>query len=350
MFGSRAIARALASSPDKPLTRAVGGQELGFTDVAEQGKALLAAYAEAWLGYRMDAGGGGAGSIGGGGAGSTGNAGPITRSTFLPSTGSRLPPPSTWLLADYGATAHAAGRALHLFLGLEKSSSPLARLPSPSCRLPLLLDVAVGIPPSEPWRDDRARWCLAALLARGVAPASEMTAAAAARCAASFAADSYGDRLFGGLVARLFLPGTAPDAVLAAFDALNDADALWTLPPLGDVEGLDCEIDDQLGARLSTALAGGRFTRALGQARSATSALAALALDWTAARCFGNDAMLRSFVATAPIAELAALLAWGEEDGREGRVAARAAAARAAAAGNGELERRVREAAEEKRG
>ena len=211
-----------------------------------------------------------------------------------------------------------------------------------------------GVPPAEPWRDGRARWCAAALLARGVAPpTSAITAAAAGRAAASYAADTYGDPLVGHLVARLFLPGGSVDAAVAAFDALNEGDALWSLPPVGDVEGLG-SVDDAIGGRLAKALADGRLSKAVSggaaTARAATSCLAALALDWVAARCYGSEPMLRSFVTTAPRDELAAVLGWGGGEGEGGSgqrasfVAARAAKARAAAAGNADLEARVDEA------
>ena len=328
---------ALASAPATPLARAARGggawAEPGFVDAKKLGRDLLAAYAESWCGFVVEEGGEG----GSGG----GNDHVSPHQTFLPATGSRLPPPSTFLLADYGGAsprrdgAAAAGAALTLFLGLEKSGSPCCRLPSPADRLPLFLDIAtgVGVEPTEPWRDARARWCLASLLRRGVAPPSMMTPSVASRAASHYAADTYGDLLVGHLVARVFLQGGAAAAATAALDALDDGDALWSLPLVGDIEGVGT-VPDDLGARLGRALAGGRLARGvvLGQGRGEVSCLVAMALDWTSTRCFADDTLLRSFVATAPLDELAALLAWRVEEG--GGVEARADTARRAAAGN----------------
>ena len=329
---------ALASAPAAPLARAARGggawDEPGFVDANKLGRDLLAAYAESWCGFAVEEEGGE-----GGGGGSGDHFSPLQ--TFLPATGSRLPPPSTFLLADYGGAsprrdgAAAAGAALTLFLGLEKSGSPCCRLPSPADRLPLLLDVVtgVGVEPAEPWRDARARWCLASLLKRGVAPPSTMAPAVASRAASHYAADTYGDLLVGHLVARVFLPGGAAAAATAALDALDDGDALWSLPPVGDIEGVGT-VPDDLGARLGRALAGGRLARGVvvGQERGEVSCLVAMALDWACGRCFADNALLRSFVATAPLDELAALLAWRKGEG--GGVEARAVASRRAAAGN----------------
>jgi hypothetical protein len=349
---------ALASA-DKPLARAARGgagewAEPDAVTAQALGSRLLQAYAHAWLGFGVMGGGRGVAPP------APARTLPLPK-TLLPAPGSRLPPPSDWLLADFcGADpadgAAAAGAALTLWLGLEATRAPPARAVSPGGRLGMLLDVAIGTscPPAEPWRDARARWCLAALAARGVAPPACMTASAATRVATAFTADMFGDPLVGNLLARVLMPGACPAASRAAVDALDDGDALWLLPPVADVEALG-RASDELGARLATALAGGRLGRALKGERG-VGAAAALGLDWAIRACFeaGNASLLLSFITAAPPAELAALLTWAGEIGGGGgsgaatttpALAARVAAARAAAGGNAHLLEKIEQAA-----
>jgi len=110
------------------------------------------------------------------------------------------------------------------------------------------LDLVLGGPGApagggEPWHDPLARWALGALLERACAapappPAARAAAAAgpgeadAARWAARFAADSFGDALLAAGLAAVLRPGVAPAAQAALLRGLDAGLALHLLPPL----------------------------------------------------------------------------------------------------------------------
>lgn len=130
----------------------------------------------------------------------------------------------------------------------------IAPTPTPPRRaeagLRAALDLVLGAPGAsvgggEPWHDPLARWALGALLEAACAarvpppPAARAAAAAAgpgeadaARWAARFAVDSFGDALLAAGLAAVLRPGVAPAAQAALLRGLDVDLALHLLPPL----------------------------------------------------------------------------------------------------------------------
>ena len=280
---------------------------------------------------------------------------------------------------------------------------------------------------SEAWRNPRARWAVAALseeeVGRGggrggdVASAASpsppsssspssvvVTPARATGWASAWASDTFGDPLCGGLVAAAALlppssSNSASAAAVAAFDLLEESDALSSLPswegavfaPAASSASSSSSssppsfrLPAQLASRAATALAAGRLDRAIGEEEEGSAAgiegrggklkrsCLALsdALAWLQEQCAvvnggggsgsgggGEDAFataatasataaaaLRHFLAQARPRHVAALVRFsGKEKEGEKRMAT-LRALRAASGGNEALEKKVKEA------
>ena len=232
------------------------------------------------------------------------------------------------------AVGRALTLALALLLIEERpSSKPSNSYPSSSscCCSPssfaasvadLLLggDSGVVRGDSEAWRNPRARWAVAALSEKvlrsdeeeggggssqsaadvfpaaapaAAAPATKITPARATGWASSCASDTFGDALCGGLVAAAALLSSSPGsggggeassssssssasaasaAAVAAFDVLEESDALSSLPgweaavfapPASSGSFTSFRLPTQLASRAANALAAGRLDRAI---------------------------------------------------------------------------------------
>ena len=391
----------------------------------------------------------------------------------LPPWGSPFSSSTSWVLADVcprgvasaGEASEAVGRALTLALallleeGLSSPLSPSTSRPPPPPPLPpppppppssslwaasvadLLLggDSGVVRGDSEAWRNPRARWAVAALSEEvsrrseregggsgespaaadaaataaalaAAAPAAKITPARATGWASTWASDTFGDALCGGLVAAAALvssgsggsssSSSAPAAAaVAAFDVLEESDALSSLPaweaavfvppPSTSVSSSSSfKLPVQLASRAATALAAGRLDRAIEESggeggqgsegseeapSSSPSPSPSLALSdavaWLREQCLavlakesgiGYDpspadpaaaaAALRHFMAQARPRHVAALLLARSPRGGEGRnndglaPLALLRALRSASGGNEALDSKVREA------
>ncbi|KAK9820868.1 hypothetical protein WJX81_007777 [Elliptochloris bilobata] len=155
--------------------------------------------------------------------------------------------PAAWSGGDGKALtgeASAVGCALAFALALEAAGSQYTATLSAEHKLRAAMELVLAPPASladgreEPWHDPLARWALATLLERYCCADASPGAvggpstADAARWAAHFAADSFGDALLAAALAALLRSAVAPDVQAALLRALDDGMARSMVPDL----------------------------------------------------------------------------------------------------------------------
>ena len=266
-------------------------------------------------------------------------------------------------VASAREASEAVGRALTLTLALLKKRSSSSSLSTAFLLPPHCLDLSLlaasvadlllggdsGVfrGDSEAWRNPRARWAVAALSeevrgrgrareegeeggsgkrgsAAAAAASTKITPARATGWASSWASDAFADPLCGGLVAAAALlshdsgassssssssyavAASASAAAVAAFDLLEESDALSSLPPWDAavfVPPSSCSFSSsspsrssfrlpaQLASRAASALAAGRLDRAIEEGggvsspSSSPSLVLSDALGWLREQC-----------------------------------------------------------------